>query len=170
MSAVDEIELATSVRRFGAAVYAEIKAETRGFIERAFGRQRTAGSVTRVKQQTLSKYGSTAPEHAGRFMPIDVLLDLTDESGDLSLLRFLANELDCLLVQLPKGEADELTDSTIRSSQDFADMLSEILQARSDQNITEAEGRAILKKIRTLMLDLAGMAEAVRAATARDEA
>ncbi len=150
-------------RRFGAKVYETLKDKTAEFVKRGFGAQKIAAAETRVGQSTISDYGVWSGGGADEmFMPVDVLADLLSASGDTTLLDHLAAFADCLVVQLPRGEPDELTERTILTSQDYSAMVGEVLASYGDKQLSPAEARAILSKIRTLMLDLASMAETVR--------
>lgn len=162
--------MAADGRRLGARVYVALKAATRRFVDGAFGQQKLAEAATRVDQTVLSNYCSTSPAHAKRFMPIDVLLDLVDASGDISLLKFLADQAGCLLVPLPHGDGNAvLSERSSRTAEEFGMLMSQILAALADRCLNEAEAKTILGTIRALMLDLAGMAEAVKEATVEDQ-
>lgn len=157
-------------RPLSAGVYAGLKATTRLFVDRAFGHQKVAAAATRVEQQAISDYGSTLPEKAERFMPIDVLLDLTRASGNTTLLKYLADECGCLLVPLPHGDGHgPLTDHSARTAQEFGEVMAGILSALADRRITPGEAAGVLTNIHELMLELAALAEAVKVATEGDE-
>lgn len=65
---------------------AELKAAVRAQVL-ASGGQSSAADITRVSQQTLSRYGSI--NHPDEHAPIDVLLDLILDTGDAVVLRRL---------------------------------------------------------------------------------
>lgn len=158
-----------TARRLGAGAYVALKATTGAFVDSAFGHQKVAAGHTRVEQQAISDYCSTAPDKAAKFMPVDVLADLIDASGNTVLLKHLAERAGCLLVQLPHGIGNAvLTDRSGRTAQEFGEVMAGVLAALGDGRITRAEATGILKDIRELMIELAGMAEAVKAAV-RDE-
>lgn len=161
----------TRARTFAADVYAGLKAATGLFIKGAFGNQALAAANTRVEQTTLSDYANTTnPAKAEHFMPIDVMLDLMRASGDTSLLKHIADQVDCLLVPLPKGAAGGmLADRTGRSAKEFGDVMVRIGEALRDGQISEAEAVQIAAEIREVLLELSALAEAVKAATVRDE-
>lgn len=157
-------------RVFAAEVYAALKATTAQFVTAAFGHQKVAAAATRVEQQAISNYGSTHPDNAEKFMPADVLLDLARTSGNVSLLRFMAEQVGCLLVQLPQGVAgDSITTRSGRTAKEFGEVMSGVLAAVADGTITEAEARPILQDIHELMLELSALAEAVQAQVQRAE-
>jgi hypothetical protein len=152
-----------SARRLGAETYAALKASTASFVREAFGVQKLAAAATRVEQQAISDYcNKTAAES---FMPIDVVVDLVQASGDTQLLRTVADLCGCLLVPLPEGRAsDAIDEHTIRTAKDYADMVAAIMSAKRDGRITPAEKQQLLKDIRDLMIELAALAEAIKAA------
>lgn len=156
-------------RQLAADIYAGLKATTRGFIAAGFGKQHVAAEFTRVEQQTISDYGSTNPRHAETFMPVDVLLDLIKASGNNSLLKYLADQSGCLLVPLPQGGMGEVEKRTARTAEEFGQVIAGVMSALSDQVITRSEGETILRDLRELMLEAAGLAEAVRAKVEADE-
>lgn len=161
----------TRARTFGAEVYAGLKSATALLIKRAFGNQALAAEHTRVRQGALSDYGNTTNrETADSFMPVDVLLDLTKASGDFGLIKHIAELLDCLLVPLPRGViGGALAERTGNSAKEFGDVMVRIGEALRDGHINEAEARQIATEIREVMLELSALAEAVKAATVRDE-
>lgn len=155
-------------RRFGLPVYAALKAATAAFVERNFGYHKVAAAATRVQRGAISDYCNRgAPD----FMPIDVLADLTDASRDASLLKALADTLDYLLVPLPGGSAGGIVaERTGRSAKEFGELMMRIGAALGDNRIERAEARAILAEIRELMLELAGLAEAVKSTAVEEGA
>lgn len=151
-------------RVFGAEVYAALKATTGQFVASAFGHQKVAAGATRVEQQAISSYASTHPDNAEKFMPADVVLDLCKASGNVALLRFMAEQVGCLLVQLPQGvSGDNVTVRSGRTAKEFGEVMSGVLAAVADGTITQAEARPILQNIHELMLELSALAEAVQA-------
>lgn len=156
-------------RQFATSVYTALKATTRAFVEASFGTQQLAAAATRVEQPDISDYGNTlSPAKADRFMPIDVLLDLVKASGDTRLLKFMAQQADCLLVPLPRAiGSSAVTERSGRSAHEFGEVMAGVFGAlANDGRITPDEAGPILNDIRELMLELAGLAEAVKAATA----
>lgn len=165
---------ASKARTFAAEVYAGLKSATALFIKRAFGNQTMAAEHTRVEQGQISEYGNRNEPKS--FMPIDVMLDLIFASGDqagtrdLSLLRFITEQVDCLLVPLPQGLAGgALAERTGRSAKEFGDVMVRIGDALRDGKISEQEAREVAAEIREVMLELSALAEAVKAATVKDE-
>jgi hypothetical protein len=161
----------TRPRTFAAEIYTGLKSATALFIKRAFGNQALAAANTRVEQTTLSDYANTTnPAKAEHFMPVDILIDLIRASGDTGLLKHIAEQVDCLLVPLPQGVAGgALAERTGRSAKEFGDVMVRIGEAVRDGAISEAEARIIAAEIREAMLELSALAEAVKAATVRDE-
>ncbi len=157
---------ANRARQLPANDYAGLKAATRQLVSAAGGGNEAA-KVTRVSQQVLSGYGSLGAEHAERFAPLDVIADLEAECGQAIVTRKLAELSHCLLVQLPTGCSHAaVTERSGRSAHEFGEVMAGVFGAlANDGRITADEAQPILNDIRELMLELAGLAEAVKAAT-----
>lgn len=79
--------------------YEALKAATHRLVEMCGGPASAAQGVSRVASKgTLSRYGSTAPEHAETFAPIDVIADLEADCGDPVVGRALAGIAGYVLV------------------------------------------------------------------------
>lgn len=114
-------------RPFGEDAYLAIKAATRRLV-RAAGGVDAASLSTRVGMQRLSSYQRA---HEPDFMPVDVAVDLSAESGDVSLLRALARMVGCELVRLP-DVADDTAAPWHRSLADVATHSSDVIRRLSD--------------------------------------
>lgn len=154
-------------RQFAAEVYVELKATTRRWVSESFGTQASAAAATRVEQSAISDYGSTAPDNAEKFMPIDVLLDLIKAGGNTLLLKSIADRCNCLLVPVPAGTAGDVAMRTGRSAKEFGDVMVRIGEALCDGMIDADEAAKILAEIREVMLELSALAESVNAHTKR---
>ncbi len=155
--------MSTPARPFVATFYSGLKQAAKQWVKRCFDKQAVAAEVTRVGQQAISDYGSTAPENADKHMPIDVLLDLTRASGDFGLLKHIAESVDCLLVPMPEGFADHcLVRGMGRSAKEFGEVMVHAAEAMADGVVTAAEARQLMLEIREAMIELASMAQAVR--------
>ncbi|MBI4921882.1 MAG: hypothetical protein HY834_09045 [Devosia nanyangense] len=134
------------------------------------GSETQAARRTRVDQTTLSRFKRR--ENTGdppRFPPVDVVADLEHAAGVPVVTRALADLAHCLLVPLPEGEAGDAVDEhAMRSAQEYADMMAALLGARRDDRITKAEGHHLLRDIRTLMIELAALAEAIKESSAEE--
>lgn len=157
-----------SARQFSAATYAGLKATLRALVRDGFGGQKVAAAATRVEQGMISDYCSTTEAHAATHVPADVLLDLSAASGDVRVLRYLAEQVNCLLVPLPSGAAGEIGDRMGRSAKEFGDVLVRISEAMADGVMTPAEADGALREILEAMLQLSALAEAVKAARDRE--
>jgi hypothetical protein len=156
------------MRQLPASDYIGAKAAFRQLLK-ATGGGNEAARVTRVAQQVLSSYGSLDAQHAERFAPIDVVADLEAECGQPIVTRKLAELSNCLLVPLPRsGSADELDRQTLRTAQEYAELIARVMAAGRDGKITAEEAPPILTDIHELMVELAGMAEAVQARVIKD--
>jgi len=157
-------------RRLPATTYTALKTATQQFIDDAFGTQTLAAKATRVGQSAISDYGNRGPEQAETFMPIDVMLDLVSASGNVDLLRHLATQAGCLLHQLHDAGSDAVGRQTMRSSQEYAELIASVMAAKADGKITPAESTRVLADISELMRELHGLAAAVQAAVVHEEA
>jgi hypothetical protein len=89
---------------------------------------------------------------------------LTDRYKATAAADYLAQLANCLLVPLPPVEpGDAIDEHTIRSAREYADMVAAIITAKRDGRITRPEARALLRDIRELMIELAALAEAIKA-------
>lgn len=159
----------SGARQLPATDYAALKAATRQLLTAAGGGNEGA-KVTRVGQQVLSSYGSLGIEHAERFAPIDVIADLEAECGEPLVTAKLAELGGHLLVRLPRGDGfDAVARQTMRSAQEYAELIAGVMAAKADGRITADEAPRILTDIRELMIELAGLAEAVQAAAVAEE-
>lgn len=159
-----------NARRLSARDYLRLKGATADLLD-ANGGETDAAGRTRVGQTDLSRYQSRNPDHALRFMPIDVVADLEQAAGAPLVTRILAEMADCLLVPLPRGGTGEVAMRTGRSAKEFGDVMTRIGLALADGTISEAEASDILTEIRECLLEFSALAEAVRRAAAKtDEA
>lgn len=157
------------MRQLPASDYHGLKAATRQLLKTAGGGNEGA-RITRVGQQVLSNYGSPSDDHVERFAPIDVIADLEVECGQPIVTRKLAELNNCLLVPLPHGaNGDGVAARAGRSAHEFGELMEDVFTALKDGRITREEAPPILTNIRELMLELAGMAEAVKASALREE-
>ena len=157
-------------RQFAADVYTGIKSALRDMVRESFGPQKAAAAVTRVEQGTISDYCNTSAEHAETHVPVDVLLDLIRVSGDVRVLRYLAEHVGCILVPLPEGGRGEIGMRMGRSAKEFGDVMVRIGEAISDGKITEAEERVSLAEIMDAVIELSALAEAVKSERQRGSA
>jgi len=156
-------------RQFPASVYSGLKATLRAMVSQSFGGQKVAAAATRVEQGMISDYCSTNDEHAEKHVPADVLLDLMAASGDTRVLRYLCEQVNCLLVPLPTGGTGEIGDRMGRSAKEFGDVLVRISEAMADGVMSPAEAEQALREILEAMLQLSALAEAVKAARDKGE-
>jgi len=165
------VQVSNRARQLPASDYVALKAATRQLVT-AVGGGNEAAKATRVSQQVLSGYGSVGDEHHERFAPADVIADLEAECGQPIVTRKLAELANCLLVQLPHGAGNSaVTERSGRSAHEFGEVMSGVFGAlANDGRITPDEAAPILNDIRELMLELAGLAEAVKAAVVVERA
>lgn len=156
-------------RQFPASVYSGLKATLRAMVSESFGGQKVAAAATRVEQGMISDYCSTTDEHAEKHVPADVLLDLVAASGDTRVLRYLAEQANCLLVPLPTGMGGEIGDRMGKSAQEFGDVLVRVSAAMADGVMTGPEADGALREILETMVQLGALAEAVKAARDKSE-
>ena len=157
-------------RQFSQAIYTGIKSALRDMVRESFGPQKAAAAATRVEQGMISDYCSTSAEHAETHVPVDVLLDLVAVSGDVRVLRYLAEQANCLLTPLPTGARGEIGLRMGRSAKEFGDVMVRIGEAIADGTVTDAEAQAALVEIMEVMIELSALAEAVKAAVQRGTA
>lgn len=149
------------------AIYLGIKACFARLVELCGGQQMIVrNGLTRGNQTDLSRWASRNREHLHRMPPADVIVDLEEAAGQPVFTRFLAEQMNCLLVPLPEGEpGDAVDERMIRSARDYADMVGALIEAKRDGRITRHEAPKLLRDIRALMVELAALAEAVKEST-----
>ena len=81
---------------------ASLKSAVRRLL-RGIGGQEEAAGATRVSQQTLSKYASPSSAHDRDHIPIDVLMDLTIDGDDPTVVRTLCRLANGVFVPLPRS-------------------------------------------------------------------
>lgn len=91
-----------TARYLPASDYSALKASTRHLVS-TVGGPSAAANITRGDHQSVSRYGSANPEHAERFMPIDVVADLESECEQPIVTRMLAEQAGFLLVPMPRA-------------------------------------------------------------------
>lgn len=152
-------------RAFPVTVYVRLKTLTRALVD-SFGAQKAAEIQGRAEQPQISNYVNE--NRLDRFVPIDVALDWFKRTGELDLLEEIGRLVGCLMVRLPNGGDGEVEQRSARSAQEFGDVIASIMSALADRKFTETEGETVLRQIHELMLELAGLAEAVRAKVEAD--
>ncbi|HYI27579.1 MAG TPA: phage regulatory CII family protein [Bradyrhizobium sp.] len=142
----------------------ELKAAVGRLVIRC-GRQEACAMIPGMRvtrHQSFNDYGN--PEHAERHVPLDVLATL-EQIGGPEVTRVLAKFANCLLVPLPDVHGHgPVAESMGRSAKEFGDVLVRAGQALSDGAIDATEARPLLGEIFEAMLELARLAEAVKAA------
>ncbi len=126
-----------------------IKAAVRRAIEMAGG-GRSVEHVTRVSHSVLSRYASASAEHAESHCPIDVAMDLDLEAGGDPILRAWADargyELTAREPVVVATDAPWCMKISDMVAQDGR-VLSSLLSAISDGDISPADARCILPEL-----------------------
>lgn len=150
-------------RQFAADIYTGIKSALRDMVRESFGPQKAAAAATRVEQGMISDYCSTSAEHAEKHVPVDVLLDLIRVSGDVRVLRYLAEQCGCILYAPPPGTRGEVGRRLGATAREYGELLTKVSEIIEDDQITEDEERIALSEIFDVMTALAELGEAVKA-------
>lgn len=135
-------------RRYATSFYFGVKALVRRLVE-ANGGYEMAASLTRVDKARLSHYANVnRQEH----IPIDVLADLQEASGDYSVLRFLANQAGFDLVARPSGQpVNTLADGISDLSRRAADVVGAMAQAVADGMVSPEEAEDVINHANALV-------------------
>ena len=110
-----------------------------------------ACDVAGKSKATLGRYASSMPEHADRFMPINVLVELERAASMPFVTKALA-ELQGLKLE-HSGEGDpegELNSDVIHLSQRFATLMAEYNYSIADGVISLNEARRLLDETNAL--------------------
>lgn len=131
-------------RQLPAVDYASLKTATRGLIK-AIGTETDAATVTRVAQQHLSRYVSTASDNAEMFAPVDIVADLEAECGQPIVTRKLAEFSGHELVPLPEilrdgNGLDQVSGAAVKETGEF---LAALGTALADGKLGEKEMAAV---------------------------
>ena len=120
----------------------------------------TACKVSGKSKATLGRYFSTAPEHAERFMPIDVVAELEEVSNFPFVTKALA-ELRMLIIEYDKARGETrpgaLNSDVVLLSQRFATLMAEYNNSISDGVISLNEAKRLLletTEIQQVLLDM----------------
>ena len=110
-----------------------------------------ACEVSGKSKATLGRYASSMPEHADRFIPVNVLVELERAASMPFVTKALA-ELQNLHLE-HSGEGDpqgELNSDVIHLSQRFATLMAEYNHSISDGVISLNETRRLLEETNAL--------------------
>lgn len=113
----------------------------------------TACDVSGKSKATLGRYYSDAPEHAGRFMPIDTVAALEAEAAFPHLTTALADLNGLVLSHDPSRRntpAGAVNDDVIMLCERFAMLMSEYHHAIADDAISSNEARRMLRETAAL--------------------
>ncbi len=121
----------------------------------------TACRVTGKSKATLGRYFSSAPEHSGRFMPIDVVAELEEVASFPFVTKALA-ELRMLIIEYDKSReenrgAGALNSDVVLLSQRFANLMAEYNTSMEDGVISLNEAKRLLMEtteIQQVLLDM----------------
>lgn len=116
-----------------------------------------AASLTRVRQQEISSYGSACDDHDERFAPIDIIADLESEVGPIvtAELARLSNHMLVPLPEVARGRRAPLGRITGTAMKETADVFLRMGQLLDDGVLTEVEGKQLRTEIREAMVALA---------------
>jgi len=144
-----------TARQLPRADYAGLKTVFRELVKRIGGNVH-ASSITRVRHQEISNYGSAEPDYAERFAPIDVIADLESEVGPI-VTRELARLSNHMLVPLPQvaRSGTPLGRITARAMKETAEVFVRMGELLDDGVLSKVEGAQLRSEIREAMVALA---------------
>ncbi|WP_425091266.1 hypothetical protein [Tropicimonas sp. S265A] len=128
-----------------------------------------AAELSGKSKATLGRYYSDAPEHAGRFMPIDTVVALEAEAEFPHVTTALA-EVNGLLVSHDPARRNAgpggVNEDVIALCERFAMLMSEYHQSIADGKISANEARRMLREtaaLQTVLMEMKLRLEAVEA-------
>ncbi len=119
----------------------------------------TACRVTGKSKATLGRYFSNSPEHAERFMPVDVVAELEEVASFPFVTKALA-ELRMLVIEYDKSRAPRkgaLNSDVVLLSQRFATLMGQYNDSIEDGIISLNEAKRLLREtsdIQQVLLDM----------------
>lgn len=127
---------------------------------KASGGQEAASAITRVQHQTISRYGN--PEHDQDHMPVDVVVDLTRDSGEPFLIREMARQCGFGVHRI---EAKTSIETIFRGVHDIAKETAEVhcalIDVLKDGHLDDIDNA--LKEIEDALEAMCGMKQALLA-------
>ena len=123
-----------------------LKAASRRQVRASGGVEACVEHSRLTRFQAFSEYGNVNQTH---FMPIDVCIDLTKESGDKSIIREMTRQVGCELVELPSapnGFAD-LQMAMGKGAKEFGEAIASIGNHIADGKWDASERRADITEI-----------------------
>ena len=144
-----------SARQLPQSEYNGLKTVFRELVKR-IGGVGHASSLTRVRHQEISNYGSAEADYAERFAPIDVVADLESEVGPV-VTRELARLSNHILVPLPQvaRNGTPLGRITAKAMKETAEVFVRMGELLDDGVLTKVEGAQLRTEIREAMVALA---------------
>ena len=110
-----------------------------------------ACEVSGKSKATLGRYASSMPEHADRFMPVNVLVELERAASMPFVTKALAELQELKLEYSGEGNPDgELNSDVIHLSQRFATLMAEYNHSIADGVISLNETRRLLDETNAL--------------------
>jgi hypothetical protein len=108
----------------------------------SFGKIEAAASLTRVSVTSLHNYCSLNVEQEKTHIPVDVWIDLMQESGDLRSLSYVAGLFGKTLVDCPTGRAGAVSDKAIKAIKEMAEAIKAATGDDKQAILKEAEEAA----------------------------
>lgn len=144
------------MRRLRRETYIRLKAATRRLVEKCGGIE-AAGRETRVSFSRLSDYQSQSDSEETAFIPLDIIADLEDASGELTITEALASIHGAVLLRLPV-RGDGVTTAHIASvCQETGEVIQGIGTALSDGKIDAREREKVLVQVDDAQRALLGL-------------
>ena len=150
----------TRIHSFFPRDYGSVKAAVAALIGAAGG-EKAAAEKCRVGKSMLSDYAN--PHHEKTHMPVDVVLQLEEATGEMPVTTHLAAAHGCMVLRLPEAEIDhQWTQHVARLAKEAGDVFARSHQFLEDDNdIDEREAPILLQEIDELMMAAAEMRAAV---------
>ncbi|MGB0919742.1 MAG: phage regulatory CII family protein [Alphaproteobacteria bacterium] len=150
----------TRIHSFFARDYGSVKAAVAALIGAAGG-EKAAAEKCRVGKSMLSDYAN--PNHEKTHMPVDVVMALEAETGQMAVTEHLASAHGCLLLKLPDADFDhDWTLHLARIGKESGDVFASCQEFLSDDmDIDDKEAPPLLKEIDELLAAVAEMRGAV---------
>ncbi len=121
-----------------------------------------ASALTRINKVSMSNYGNI--NMPGHFVPIDVVADLEDFSGDMPVTRALAAMQGCVVLKISPAEGGIWGEHLARFGKECAEVFAKMGESLANDGVIDArEAAAALGEVEDVLRVTVGLYEDLKA-------